>query len=154
VARRDHYLTLGVARGESARGIKAAYRERAKQVHPDVAGQETTGAFCELTEAYTVLSDPERRVEYDRQLRRAEHRPEPEPLIPSRRRARAPGARLDYQLLLSREEARSGCVVPIRLSAFDVVVIRVPSRTPSGSIFRISIEGLLELRLHVCVSAA
>ena len=69
---KTYYMTLGVARTESAKGIRAAYRDLAKRLHPDVAGEQATRGFQELTEAYVVLSDPRRRSEYNRQLRLAE----------------------------------------------------------------------------------
>jgi hypothetical protein len=154
VATPDYYLILGVAPDETARGIKAAYRQRAKQLHPDVAGHAAAGAFRELTEAYGVLSDPAQRRLYDGQIRPARHRPPPEPLIPTHRRAPAAGTpRLDYALRLTPEQARYGCVVPIRLPTRDVVGVRVPSMTPNGTVFRIAIEGVLELRLQLSVQA-
>jgi molecular chaperone DnaJ len=72
--RKTYYMILGVARGESPSGIRAAYRDLAKRLHPDVAGEQATRAFQEATEAYDVLSDPERRREYNDQLRQAEDR--------------------------------------------------------------------------------
>jgi DnaJ-class molecular chaperone len=70
--RKTYYAILGVTRMETPRGIRAAYRDLAKKLHPDVAGDEATPAFQEVTEAYTVLSDPERRRDYNHRLRRAE----------------------------------------------------------------------------------
>lgn len=72
--KRTYYMILGVPRTESPRGIRAAYRDLAKRLHPDVAGEETTPAFLEATEAYDVLSDAERRREYNARLREAEMR--------------------------------------------------------------------------------
>lgn len=67
---KDFYATLGVAKDASAADIKKAYRKLARQYHPD-ANQGDDAAeqrFKEITEANTVLSDPEQRQEYD-QLR-------------------------------------------------------------------------------------
>ena len=69
---KTYYMILGVSRAESAGGIRAAYRELAKKLHPDVAGQQATHAFQEISEAYDVLSDPQRRREYESELRRVE----------------------------------------------------------------------------------
>jgi len=71
--RKTYYKTLGVSHTESPSGIRAAYRGLVKRVHPDLAGEQSTSAFREITEAYDILSDPGRRHEYDRQLTRVEH---------------------------------------------------------------------------------
>jgi DnaJ-class molecular chaperone len=64
---RDYYVVLGVSRHESPSAIRAAYHELAKRFHPDVSGGAGT-AFQEINEAYSVLSDPERRRLYDQRL--------------------------------------------------------------------------------------
>ena len=65
---RDPYTVLGVTKGASADDIKKAYRRLAKQHHPDLkpghAGNEER--FKEISAAYTLLSDPEKRARYDR----------------------------------------------------------------------------------------
>jgi DnaJ-class molecular chaperone len=73
--RKDYYLILGIPRGESAAGIHAAYRDLAKQHHPDVAGTTSAGRFREITEAYKVLSDPARRRRHDEDLAESERPP-------------------------------------------------------------------------------
>jgi DnaJ-class molecular chaperone len=67
---RSYYVTLGVSPGESAAGIRAAYRELAKRHHPDVSGEDGTRSFQEIAEAYRVLSDPRSRREYDERVDR------------------------------------------------------------------------------------
>lgn len=62
---RDYYDVLGVERGADAAALKSAYRKLAKQYHPDCDGGCEI-KFKELNEAYAVLSDPERRAQYDR----------------------------------------------------------------------------------------
>ena len=62
----NHYELLGIEQGASASSIKKAYREKAKQLHPDIAGQSAAEAMRKLIGAYEVLSDPQRRFEYDR----------------------------------------------------------------------------------------
>lgn len=67
MSNRDYYETIGVSRSASADEIKRAYRKLAKQHHPD-ANPDDSGAqkkFSEITEAYEVLSDPEKRKKYD-----------------------------------------------------------------------------------------
>jgi len=62
---RDYYEILGVARDADAAALKSAYRKMAKQLHPDCeTGDEAK--FKELNEAYSILSDAEKRAAYDR----------------------------------------------------------------------------------------
>jgi molecular chaperone DnaJ len=64
---KDYYAALGVPKDADAAAIKKAYRQLARELHPDKnpdnAGAETR--FKEVSEAYDVLSDPKRRAEYD-----------------------------------------------------------------------------------------
>ena len=66
-AKRDYYEVLGVSRNADAGTIKKAYRKLAKKYHPDMnpGDKEAEAKFKEATEAYTVLSDPEKRRTYD-----------------------------------------------------------------------------------------
>ena len=62
----DHYETLGVTKGASAEEIKKAYRKLARELHPDVnPDPKTQERFKEVTEAYDVLSDGQKRQQYD-----------------------------------------------------------------------------------------
>ncbi|APD48444.1 J domain-containing protein [Synechococcus sp. CS-602] len=64
---RDYFKVLGVERGADAEAIKRSFRKLARQFHPDVnpddAGAEAK--FKEISEAYEVLSDPEKRRKYE-----------------------------------------------------------------------------------------
>ena len=63
----DLYDLLGVARDADADAIKKAYRRLARQLHPDVnPDPETQEKFKEVSRAYEVLSDPQKRAAYDR----------------------------------------------------------------------------------------
>lgn len=60
----NHYETLGVSKDASAEDIKSAYRKLAMKFHPDREGGDET-KFKEIQIAYDVLSDPQKRQEYD-----------------------------------------------------------------------------------------
>ena len=64
---RDYFKVLGVERGADADAIKRAFRKLAREYHPDVnPGDATAEAkFKEVSEAYEVLSDPEKRRRYE-----------------------------------------------------------------------------------------
>jgi molecular chaperone DnaJ len=68
MAKQDYYETLGVNRNASAAELKAAYRELAKKHHPDrnPGDDSAEHRFKEISEAYEVLKDDERRAAYDR----------------------------------------------------------------------------------------
>ena len=67
MAKRDYYDVLGVSRSASASEIKKAYRKLAKKYHPDTnaGNKEAEQKFKEVTEAYNVLSDEEKKKMYD-----------------------------------------------------------------------------------------
>ena len=63
---KDYYRILGVDRKADKKAIKSAYRKLARKHHPDVAkGKSNEEKFKEVTEAYDVLSDPDKRQRYD-----------------------------------------------------------------------------------------
>lgn len=68
MATRDYYEVLGVDRGADAAALKSAYRKLAMQHHPDRNGgcEDSMARFKEISEAYTVLSDDNKRAAYDR----------------------------------------------------------------------------------------
>jgi DnaJ-class molecular chaperone len=64
----DPYTQLGVARGASEKDIKSAYRKLAKELHPDKNkdNPKATDRFSEVTRAYDLLCDPDKRARFDR----------------------------------------------------------------------------------------
>lgn len=65
--KRDYYEVLGISRDADKNAIKRAYRKLAKKYHPDTSQGNTQAEeqFKEVTEAYNVLSDPEKKKLYD-----------------------------------------------------------------------------------------
>jgi DnaJ-class molecular chaperone len=64
----DLYSTLGIARGASEADIKKAYRKLAKELHPDRNKDNPNAAerFSQVTQAYDILTDKDKRAQYDR----------------------------------------------------------------------------------------
>lgn len=215
--KRSYYAVLGVSESEEPATIRAAYRELARRLHPDVSGGQTTDEFCQVTEAYGVLSDPERRRDYDLLQARQQCAREGGPARDSARRAASWGAlsilgepervgpsydalidrllrnftgigmpkaerpeSLSFELLLSREEAASGCSVPIAVPTFEPCArcsgqgyrglvmcrdcqaqgrieverclrVRIPPGVPSGAILQRSLASLGISNLYLSI---
>ena len=68
MAKRDYYEVLGVAKGADAAAIKKAYRQKAKELHPDrnADNPNAEAQFKEANEAYEVLKDENKKAAYDR----------------------------------------------------------------------------------------
>ena len=120
---KNYYLILGIASNASHEAIKAAFRQRALELHPDTSGMES-GPFLEVQEAYGVLSDPERRRRYDEQARS----------LPARLRPNRPPPE---SLVRERPNAE-----PFR--AVEVTVFRDASVTDSFEMYRPSFDELFD----------
>lgn len=133
--KRDYYEVLGVGRDVNPQELKSAYRKVALQFHPDrnPGNQEAEEKFKEASEAYQVLSDPEKRARYDRFGHAQGFNFEGGFSSASindifgeifgdifgagraRRGGRARGADLRYNLEISFEEAAFGCEVQVKI---------------------------------------
>jgi DnaJ-class molecular chaperone len=69
----DHYTTLGVSRTATQEEIKSAFRKLAMQHHPDRGGD--INKFQEISNAYEILSDTDKRLRYDSPQSRQQHNP-------------------------------------------------------------------------------
>ena len=84
---RNYYRILGIDPDATQAQIKSAYRQKAKELHPDCSGGECE-PFHDIQEAYETLSNPARRRRYDSGLARdnsplrVSRTPRPEPLRP------------------------------------------------------------------------
>ena len=138
-SKRDYYDVLGISRGASSDDIRTAYRKLARKYHPDVSKESDAEArFKELSEAYQVLSDQDKRSVYDRYGHAGLNQSEMgsasgfggfEDIFqdffgfggrgPARQGPRR-GADLRYDLEISFEEAVFGCSREVELSRQEV----------------------------------
>lgn len=68
----SHYQTLGLTNAASSTEIRRAYRILARRYHPDVnPNKDTEALFKEIAQAYAILSDPEKKQQYDLELKQS-----------------------------------------------------------------------------------
>ena len=99
----NYYSLLGIEKNASQREIKKAFRERAKLLHPDIAGDSAEEAMRRLLAAYEALSSRERRFEYDRALARFSESFDYPVFLRERKNDPASQAKLVFYLLLHQE---------------------------------------------------
>ena len=79
MSKRDYYEVLGLTKGASQDEIKKAYRKLAKELHPDIGGDEDK--FKEVSEAYEILSDEDKKSKYDRFGHSSDNRGNPDDMF-------------------------------------------------------------------------
>lgn len=118
MALKDYYIILGISPTAGSEGIRCAFRQLAKKFHPDKAGSERTSYFQDITEAYEVLSNPEKRKIYNQKLteekKRQKCKPENIPAQPVVTEY-DPDV-LEMDAFLTDQEAYTGLTIKLRLS--------------------------------------
>ena len=112
--KRDYYEVLGVAKDADEATIKKAYRTLAKKNHPDVnpGDKGAEERFKEINEAYQVLSNPQKRAQYDQF---GHDGPQASGFGGGRQNGPVPGDDLRVDITVSFEEAALGCEKEINL---------------------------------------
>jgi DnaJ-class molecular chaperone len=148
---RDYYQLLGVDRDASDGDIKRAYRKLARELHPDVTGDDprATERFKLVTEAYETLSDPQRKKSYDR-FGNKDHPPPPGPgfgvdvdglidqLFPGRKKKPRPSPGIDMEKPLSVSFVEAWTGASKQLGSIKVVV---PAGVDDGTRLRLKGQG-------------
>ncbi len=141
----DHYATLGLHRRCTDEQIRAAYRVLAKQLHPDVNGgsADAVARTQALNLAYEILSDPERRRAYDRELAAATK-------VGSPARAGRIERNVAQEVYLRFEEFLRGTTLLVRVNdpanveGPELYELVIPPLTAPGARIRIAREGSLK----------
>lgn len=152
-AKRDYYEILGVDRSATPEEIKRAYRQLAREYHPDVSNSpDAEDRFKEINEAYQVLSDPEKRAAYDHFGHIGPGSPgfdfgfrDPFEIFEevfgdlgfgfrtAQRRGPRRGTNLRYDLRLTFEEAVFGCQKEIEITRLDICPVCKGSGAEPGT---------------------
>jgi DnaJ-class molecular chaperone len=153
---KDLYDILGLSSKANADDIKVAYRSLARERHPD-RDQENPNAeedFKQLTQAYSILSDPKSRAKYDRGdidasgARRAASRPRARRETPkarkpdSARTIKVNGADVEYDLKVSFMDAAKGCVKYVSITNGKRLKVNIPAATADASVLRLKAQGI------------
>lgn len=171
---RDPYELLGVARTASQDDIKKAFRKLVKQLHPDLhpGDKQTEQRFRDVTAAYDLLGDAEKRARFDRGEIDAEGKERIDPFARAHAGARArarggrggahagfsaadildevfgrggfrpKGADVSYTLNAGFREAAGGAKKRLRLSDGRTIEVKVPAGTQDGAVLRLKGQGL------------
>jgi molecular chaperone DnaJ len=136
----DYYKALGLSKGASSDEIKKAYRKLALECHPDrnPDNKEAEDRFKQINEAYSVLSDPQKKESYDRfGVKDRPNQPSPGPNFEemfggfnpfgggfgfggmSNAKAPRQGSHLNYEMTLTLSESLLGCTKKIEFDFPD-----------------------------------
>ena len=149
---RNHYATLGLDRDCSTAQVRAAYRALAKKHHPDLhsSSAQATSRIQALNAAHEILSDPQRRRAYDRQLQAEEKTPQKSGRIERN---------ITQDVNLRIEELFRGTSLEIRVkdpaqSEGESYQLQIPAGTAPGARFRIpragsAAGGFVQVRVRV-----
>jgi DnaJ-class molecular chaperone len=118
---KNYYIILGISPATSVEGVRGAFRRLAKKFHPDKAGGERTAFFQDITEAYEVLSDPEKRELYNQKLTDEKEKKKTisihrAPKQHEKRKGHFDSHTLEMDAFLTVKEAFSGVTLNFRLS--------------------------------------
>jgi DnaJ-class molecular chaperone len=140
---------LGVDRNASEGDIKRAYRKLARELHPDITGDDprATERFKEVTVAYETLSDAQRRRSYDMFGNRDAPPPQGvsldldsllDQVFPSRKKKPRPepGVDLEKPLPVTFIESYTGCI-----KSLDRIKVTVPAGVDTGTRLRLKAQG-------------
>ena len=144
----DPYSTLGVARNATEKDIKSAYRKLAKELHPDRNKDNPKAAerFSDVTKAYDLLSDKDKRAQFDR----GEIDAEGNPAMPfgmggatAGRRPPPPrkGANVQYRLRVPFTDAAALKPQRITLADGKTIDLKLPAGVEDGTQMRLSGKG-------------
>lgn len=142
---RDHYAILGVASDATEAEIKAAYRERAKQCHPDLhPGDAAAERFRQISEARRVLLSPSARSAFNLDRMEHEMRLEIVSVVHMRRRPRGagrPAATLVPRAAIARPLWQGGGLIAAGVLGVLVCVTLLPFVEITGGPQRVGVSG-------------
>lgn len=160
---KDPYKVLGVPQGVSVAALKSAYRALAKELHPDVNPGDTVieQRFKEVSAAYDLLSNTQKRQQYDSGQINADGSPRAEgfshrgrrgggmdfedlvaDLFGRRRPRQARGKSITYSLSVPFIEAVLGGIRRIRLHDGKILEVNIPPATEDGANLRLKGQGM------------
>lgn len=160
-AMKDPYKVLGVAPNASPAALKSAYRALAKELHPDVNPGDTIveHRFKEVSSAYDLLSNPQKRQQYDHGQIDADGAPRADGFLHGGRRGagaefedlvadlfgrrrRSPGKSITYSVSVPFLEAALGGVRRIRTHDGKTLEVNIPPASEDGATLRLKGQGM------------
>lgn len=147
MSRPNYYDILGVNWNASADDITRAYRQRARERHPDRNPNDPSAIadMQQIAEAAALLRDPVKRSEYDRTVRR-DYQPTTTPHGapgPAPARCNWEAGDVEYRISLKPAEAQAGVTFPLRFHSAQGLPYEIAVMVPPGTVYgaRIVIPG-------------